>query len=87
MQYVITEQVSIRPLDERFIRCSKDKAKYQYEQYRTNKSHKRNIVAISDYSGTFSYTIGDKVNVLDHLYINRGICFNNIIDQRICPER
>ncbi|MBO7509222.1 MAG: hypothetical protein J6T57_03035 [Alphaproteobacteria bacterium] len=79
--HVITEQISVDPLDSRLNLCTRETATYQLEIYHTDKSPNKNVGAIATYNGKFSYNIGASVNVLAR-YVEQGTLLTNIIENQ-----
>ena len=81
MQHRITQQVKICPLDS-FLNVREHggpDTPYQLEVSHSDKSPKKNIGAISHYSGKYSYTIGAHVDVKLQVSVNMGCWLTNII--------
>lgn len=79
MQQIITKQVSVHPLDGGLGECSKWNATYQLEIYHSDQSPKKNIAAVSEYNGQFSYPVGTTVNVEPRIDIKFGLWLTNAI--------
>ncbi len=80
--HVITEQVSIDPLDRGLNLCAAEDATYQLEIYHTDKSPNKNVGVIATYKRKFSYNIGKSVNVLPRVYVGRGTLLYNVIQNK-----
>ena len=65
--HVITEQVSIDPLDRGLNLCAAEDATYQLEIYHTDKSPNKNVGVI---------------NVLPRVYVGRGTLLYNVIQNK-----
>lgn len=80
MQHTIKEQVSIHPLDSQLNICKKGcDAPFQLEIYHTDKSPTKNVGAIANYNGKFSYAIGSPVNVMPKIIVNNFCWLTNSI--------
>ena len=79
MRHTITELVSIHPLNTKLWKCAKRDATYQLEIYHTNESPEKNVGAISEYNGNFSYNIGTMVDVKPRVDLNLGLWLTNCI--------
>lgn len=72
----ITKSLYYTSLDGRFNPCSKEKAVFQLEEYETDKT---NAFAISNYTGRFSYSVGQKVETFPQLHVHGNLHLNNVI--------
>ena len=72
----ITKRLYYTSLDALFNPCSKEKAIFQLEEYTTDKT---NIFAISSYTGHFSYSIGQKVDIVPQVHVRENMHLNNVI--------
>jgi len=79
MEQKISQQVSIHKLDYRLNPTDTELAPYQLEIYHTKKQPDRNIGAISENTGTFSYKVGDKVSIAQKVTVNKYLFLKNII--------
>ena len=79
MKQIIKKQVSIHPLDMRLNPCRASSASLQLEVYHTDKNPKKNVVALNNYSKTFSYQIGDTVDVAEKVVVNRWCWLTNTV--------
>jgi hypothetical protein len=80
--HVITEQVSIDPLDRGLNLCAAEDATYQLEIYHTDKSPNKNIGVIATYKRKFWYNIGKSVNVLPSVYVWPGTLLTNVVKNK-----
>lgn len=72
----ITDRLYYTSLDTRFCPCAKEKAAFQLEEYATDKTK---IFAISNYTGYFSYSVGQKVDVIPQVRVHENLNLNNVI--------
>ena len=80
MQTTINERLGLYYLDEHYNLCDDKFAKNQLERYRSGEN--KLIFAVSKYTGTYSYSVGDLVNVLPYLYITKGYKMLNVIESK-----
>ncbi len=81
MQTTINERLGLYHLDEHYSLCDAKFAKNQLERYRSGEN--KLIVSVSKYTGTYSYSVGDSVNVLPYLYVTQGYKMLNVIEGKV----
>ena len=63
MQYTITGQVLVLPLNEKFQKCEEINAKYQLEIYDVASKNKNKLGVVTDFNNKqFSHSVNSKVN-------------------------
>lgn len=73
MQYTITGQISISPLDANFKECDDIKAKYQLEIYDIKSTRKKRVGIVRQFNNKqFSYPVNSQVGLIAH-YFSNGI--------------
>ena len=79
MQQQISQQVSIDKLDYGLYPTNNKNAPYQLEIYHTEEQPTKNIGALNKNTGTFSFKVGDTVDVTPKTTISNGPLLTNII--------
>lgn len=72
----ITKGLYFTSLDARFNPCSREKATFQLEEYKTDY---KNVFAISSFTGNFSYSIGQKVDTVPRVELTDNFVLENVI--------
>jgi len=76
MQHTITKGLYFTSLDTNFNPCSKQSAFYQLEEYVTDAG---NVFAISFFTGKLSYSVGQKVDVVPNIELNKNLVLEKVI--------
>lgn len=80
MKYIITGQISVLPLNEKFQKCDKNDATHQLEIYNTGT---RQIAFTSTFNqGNFSYPIGSQIR-----FVPVGMAKNTLLGHIIKRDR
>lgn len=79
MTHIITEQLSITPLNSALLPCPTNEATYQREKYNADGLRTKIVSCISEYTNKFSYSVGETVDIIPHLYLTRYYRINNLV--------
>lgn len=80
MQYTITGQVSISPLDAHFKECDAIKAKYQLEIYDIKSTRQKRVGIVRQFNNKqFSYPVNSKIGLVAQ-YFSNGILLAQMKD-------
>lgn len=79
MKQIITEQVSIDTLDYRLYPTDAKNAPYQLEIYHTKEAPKTNIGVLNKNTNTYSYRVGDTVDVKKKISLSQAVLLKNIV--------
>ena len=79
MQQTITETVSITPLDSRLSPTKASNAPYQLEIYHSKERPDTNIGVLNGHTMTYSYKIGDVVDVTPKVPVTNYTLLTNVV--------